>query len=265
MSAKAGLLVALALNVLWVYAVRAEDLPRPDADQPASAAALPPDAGSSAPGRLSNWITYSRPDCCGPVGGHGPVTYDIYTRTGPVIPFGGNTFGRALDVGWEVEGGGRSLFYNVPQDAAWVIDLGLSYTYNHSSHPNITFPLFGQPQHIGVLHRTLVNAGVGREYYLVGSANSCDLKWRAGLDVGGRYGTIRLDVFDTTPAQGFSRLGDIGHGAYVALHTDLEMPCGCCKFEAGFRAEYDHTWMDILPRSSNVDDFNLLMTAGVRF
>ena len=105
---------------------------------------------------------------------------------------------------------------------------------------------------------------MGRECYLVGSANSCGLKWRAGVDVGGRYGTVRLDTYDSTTGA-FTRLADIASGGYAALHTDLERPCGCCKFEAGLRAEYDYTWMDVVSPSSDLHDVNLLMTVGVRF
>ena len=36
----------------------------------------------------------------------------------------GGVFGHELGVGWEIEGGGRTLFFNPACDAAWTVSLG---------------------------------------------------------------------------------------------------------------------------------------------
>jgi hypothetical protein len=56
-------------------------------------------------------------------------------------------------------------------------------------------------------------------------------------------------------------------GAYVAVHSDLEYPCGCCIFQLGFRVEWDYTWTDILQSQNKGDlqDLNFLVNLGVRF
>jgi hypothetical protein len=96
---------------------------------------------SEGPHTLSNYITYQRPDCCGPIGGDGPIQLELYSRAGVSVPIGNTSFTKALQNGWMIEGGGRSLFFNPAMDAAWTIDLGLSNTWNHGEHPEIQFPL----------------------------------------------------------------------------------------------------------------------------
>ena len=56
-------------------------------------------------------------------------------------------------------------------------------------------------------------------------------------------------------------------GVFLAVHSDLEIPCGCCIFQAGLRSEYGYTWADILQRQNNSDvqDINLLFNLGLRF
>jgi hypothetical protein len=113
------------------------------------------------------------------------------------------------------------------------------------------------------LNRTYVNLAVGREWYLWGSADcgKPDVNWRVGFDVGGRYGTENLEVTQ------FNHFTDTIAGVFGSIHSDLEVPCGCCIFQAGIRAEYGYTWGDILQNSTNSDvqDINLLVTAGIRF
>ncbi|HZU34820.1 MAG TPA: hypothetical protein VFA18_02865 [Gemmataceae bacterium] len=279
MNAKAAKLMALGVPLLCLATARAQDVPLQGSAYPSPA--MQPSAPSSTiaapgeqnvapsdttPGRLSDWITYTRPDCCGPVGGNGPITYDLYLRTGPVLPFGSSLLARSVEPGWEVDGGGRSLFYNTAGDAAWLVDIGVSYMYNHSGSQDLTFQFSGEPTHVATLHRTWVNVGLGYEWYLQGCRTSPGLRWKLGVDAGGRWGMIRLDTFGDVTGQYF-RLSDTIGAAYIGLHTDLEIPCGCCTFEVGFRAEYDYTWSDILPGQpqSDVQDENLLLTAGVRF
>jgi hypothetical protein len=102
---------------------------------------------------------------------------------------------------------------------------------------------------------------VGREWWLTGPANNPGLRWRFGVDAGGRYGTSRLDLHEARHRT------DVIGGAFAAAHTDLEWPCGgCCTFLVGFRGEWDYVWSDIIPGSDgDSQDVNLLVTFGVRY
>src|SRR5581483_8768072 len=91
-------------------AAAADPAPRPQVPQ---AAALPP------PGELSSWIKYGRPGCCDPYGGDGPIATELAVRVGPSLPVAGGTINNSLNLGWKVEGAGRSLFFNPSQTAAW--------------------------------------------------------------------------------------------------------------------------------------------------
>ena len=121
---------------------------------------------------------------------------------------------------------------------------------------------------------------MGREWYLNAPANAAGWKWRAGLDIGGRLGTGRAQFVNEpnqgfiSPKGGFDHKTDTLYGLEIALHTDIEIPWGCCTFIYGFRAEWAYNWMDILqpsnlqlvhPLNSQLQDVNLLLTLGVRF
>lgn len=225
----------------------------------------------SIPGRLSRWILYDRPWCCCPHGGDGPVDSEIYLRTGPSLPVGGGgDLSHTLEVGWQVTGGGRVLFFDTPRENAWVIDLGLGHTYNHGNQPNRPYNLFNTiPVSTRALHRTMVHLGLGKELYLLHTADTAGFNWRFGFDAGGNYGTARIDLNDTTSAPGsrFRRRGHEFGGAYLAMHSDVEYTCGCgCIWSAGVRVEWDYTWMNLIPpNNADLQDVNLLLTAGVRF
>jgi hypothetical protein len=194
------------------------------------------------------------------------------------------------------------MFFNPAVDAAWTADLSLLYFYNHAfpnpkilvtadiQHtPSVTQPTGPGTQvlgHVKDLNRTFVTAALGREWYLNAPANAAGWKWRAGLDIGGRIGTGTAN-FALEPGQGFivgpgNPPPDVGlghktdtlYGLEIALHTDIEIPYGCCTFTYGLRAEWDYTWMDILqprnaqlanPLNSQLQDVNLLLTFGVRY
>jgi hypothetical protein len=314
-------------------------------DAPPIQAELPPE-----PGKvnlcLSDWIVGTcpgcgsgcgsgigrGPGCCGPVGGNGPVQMEIYLQGGPTVPFADGVFGHTLKTGWEIEGGGRSLFFNADETAACVIDLGISNMNNDGRNPSYEVPLShiliplsttptsataatsaianfvprsvlnqiakkkGLPTHgqpvtlipaagsapmtiaangvsIEALNRTFVNLGFGRDWYLNGPAptylNAADRGdccrgapvWRVGFEGGGRYGTAKLDLHE------IQHRTDTIAGLFVAGHADVEVPCGCCIFQAGFRVEYDYTWTDLLQQSNDTDlqDFNFLFTIGARY
>src|SRR5262249_28040476 len=162
-----------------------------------------PASGVAASPGLSDWITYRRPDCCGPLGGDGPVQSETYFRAGASLPIEGAFFGHTLETGWMVQGGGRVLFFEPPQENAWTIDLSVSNVYNHGQRndfpsfltfvnvpANTTNPITGQPNPpitlhnfpvtVHALNRTFANAAFGRELYLWGAANTNDVTCRVG-------------------------------------------------------------------------------------
>ena len=85
------------------------------------------------------WITCDRPGCCGPVGGNGPIGWELYVRSGVSIPTGSGILQDTLDAGWMTTIGARTLFFNPATTAAWTWDVGLGYTYNDAGRPNRTF------------------------------------------------------------------------------------------------------------------------------
>jgi hypothetical protein len=245
---------------------------------------------------MSSWIIHNQTDCCSPFGGSGPINTELYVHTGPSIPVAGGFLHKVLETGWDIQGGGRSMFFNPAVDAAWTADLSLMSIFNHAL-PNEKFLVTadinmapaGLPSgpnvqvqgHVKDLNRTFVTAALGREWYLNAPANAAGWKWRAGMDIGGRIGTGRAE-FVLEPNQGFIAPDNAGlkhktdtiYGLEIALHSDVEIPWGCCTFTYGFRVEWDYTWMDILnPKNarlvhqlnSQLQDVNLLLTAGVRF
>ncbi len=242
---------------------------------------------------LSSWLSYPRCGCCGPVGGHGPVMNEVYVRGGVSMPFGGGLAGHLSPGPW-VQFGGRTLLFDPQALDAWTIDLGLSTTwYGPDQQEFVTFRniIATQPSIFGgaptvvalptyqakpsVLNQTLLNLSLGRECYLLGSGactSGCTgPTWRAGWDIGGRYGTARLSFSEreALPANQttFRHLTDVVGGFFFAVHSDLEIPTGCCILFAGIRAEYGVVFSDILQPQNNADvqSINLLLNFGLRF
>ncbi len=146
------------------------------------------------------------------------------------------------------------------------------------------------------VNETYVHASVGQELYLLGLSDCSDPgpKLRVGYDVGGRWGTGRL-VFKETlsniplsqeainaarqanPNLLFSDLvpgpfpfkhrTDVVGGVFVALHSDVEVPCGTCILYAGVRAEFSFIAGDFLQPQNNTDltTINVLLNLGCRF
>jgi hypothetical protein len=303
MSAKTAFPSALVLTALGLCAARGQTPPAmtgyPQTPPPAavngsaqSAAPAPgapdglpptPNGPLTGPGRLSDYIIYNRPHgCCGPVGGDGPIGTEIFFRTGPSIVAGGGVFADTLQTGWGFDVGARSLFFDPGADAAWTVTYGISnYTY-HGQRPDIQIPLTilvpspvqnGTPQtvHFGTdvpgvtvrsLNQTFFNLGFGRDWWIFGPAYSCDGPlWRVGADFGGRWGSAKLQLNE------LRHRTDVIGGVWVGVHSDLEFPCGCGWFVAGFRAEWQYVWSDILQIQNNSDltTVNLLLNLGYRF
>jgi hypothetical protein len=234
--------------------------------------------------QLSSWIRGDKYCCCGPCGGNGPIQAEAFIRSGPSVPLGNGTLADVLQTGFYVGGGMRTLFFDQSQVNAWTVELGVANIYNHAHRPNnypgiplnilVPNPTAGGPPlsvsfgkngvpgvTLEAFNRTFFDVGVGREWYLWGSASNHGPNCRIGCDSGGRWGTARAE-FNEIP----HRTDTIG-GIWVSAHADLEIPCGCCMFQSGFRFEYDYTWSDILQiqNKSDVQDLNFLFTVGLRF
>jgi hypothetical protein len=204
----------------------------------------------------------------------------MYLRSGVALsPVGGGSeFRTTLQTGWEINGGGRVLFFNQSEDAAWTVDLGISDIENHGRRPEQSFDLHHiivpdplvngstitvptVPVTVRQLNRTFGTFGLGREWYLVGTARGEGPTWRFGIDLDGHYGSARLDLNE------LRHRTKVLYGLFIAWHTDVEIPCGGCLLQAGFRSEWGYTWQELLQSQNNTDlaEFNLLLTAGIRF
>jgi hypothetical protein len=137
-------------------------------------------------------------------------------------------------------------------------------------------------------NETLANGRLGHEWYLLGSAGGCNggVNWRWGIDAGGGFGSGRADLRYTNPNLTTVNGGLAGTGqavdpaslfirhqtrtikeAAAAIHSDIEIPCGCCLFQAGIRVEYGYVWSNILQPQNNADlhSINVLFQLGARF
>jgi hypothetical protein len=266
----------------------------PTASLPETAAQAPVHNGPS------DYILGNKGDCCGPMGGDGRIDVETFTRLGASMPLDAGYFGKTLGTGWLFEAGGRSLFFNQENDAAWTVELSLANISNHGQRSdqiavlhNVAVPnsqtaiALGGPSAVSVpvvpvtvrnLNRTMANLGIGREIYLWGPASKCSGdtvsachgegctsncvadNWRVGFDVGGRWGTEKLELHELNHFTG------VVTGVFVALHTDMEIPCGCCVFQLGARVEWDYTFENILPGiDSDLQSLNFMVTMGVRY
>jgi hypothetical protein len=297
MSAKTIFAAALVVTVLGFATARGQtpypmNGPADSASMPASAApdngpSSPPANGPSPPvwanGRPEPppYVTYQRADCCGPVGGDGPILDELFMRAGISLPVSGKIFGHTLETGWMLTGGGRTLFYDPDMKSAWAVEIGVTNIRNHGQRSDIRVPLsifvpdqfgtatrvnFGRDPGVpGVtiknLNRTSADLALGRECYLMGSAKDPCTKWRVGIDGGVRYGSERVEFQEIKHRVGVFETG------FVALHSDVECPCCTVIFLAGFRIEWDYTSANVLQRQNDSDvmDVNFLFTTGIRF
>jgi hypothetical protein len=228
------------------------------------------------------------PGCCGPLGRHGRVGYEIYSYTGPTWAIGEGEFTRRLQTGWMVGGGGRSLFFDPSHTTAWVADVGLSYQYNRGEEDDpvrtdvrqqplrnqFTGEITVRPDiltevRVRALHRTNFNFGVGHDWWYRGPGSvgleDCT-NMRAGLLLGGRWGTAHVDLEPVATPGGYARRQNVTHGIYLAAHGTCEVPMGTWILFAGLRAEWAYDWTNIVPpMSGNMHSLNLLLHSGIRF
>jgi hypothetical protein len=228
------------------------------------------------------------PGCCGPLGRHGRVGYEIYSYTGPTWAIGEGEFTRRLQTGWMVGGGGRSLFFDPSHTTAWVADVGLSYQYNRGEEDDpvrtdvrqpplrnqFTGELTVRPDiltevRVRALHRTNFNFGVGHDWWYRGPGSvgleDCT-NMRAGLLLGGRWGTAHVDLEPVATPGGYARRQKVTHGIFLAAHGTCEIPMGTWILFAGLRAEWAYDWTNIVPpMNGNMHSLNLLLHSGIRF
>jgi len=239
-------------------------------NQPIPGAAYSPWCGDRLPGGLD-------------VGGNGPITYELFFRTGPNIIADAGGFNGTLDrSGWVFQFGTRSLLFNQAADAAWVLDLGLSTTINRGRQLDRTIPVLaselrgGDPSNtftipLGVrsVSRTSFNYGIGRDWFFNGPGylgQAPDTNWRFGTDVGGRYGTASVGFEPQDDPGGYRRRQRIYHGIYLGTQLNWERNFGGWILLAGVRAEYGYTWTNLIPPlDGDIQDVNLMLTLGVRF
>jgi hypothetical protein len=239
----------------------------------------------------SPWLQYPRsPCCCGPVGGHcsGLIGSELFVRTGMAFPVGGGIFGNFLRTGWDIEGGGRLLLFNPPANKAWTATLSVSNIFARTGNDNQPIDLFNVrvqtavaipgttqttpvtavvPQTtatVSSLNMTFANAGLGREWWLLGSGDPGQqqgLNWRVGADAGGRWGSAMVQFNE------LQHHTDVVGGIYCAIHTDAEYPWRCGILFGGIRLEYNYIWTSLLQDQNNGDfqSLNLLFQLGARF
>jgi hypothetical protein len=248
----------------------------------------PPAPAVLPPGAYPSPYFTDGPGCCGPLGRHGRVGYEIYTYTGPTWAIGEGEFTRRLQTGWMVGGGGRSLFFDTSHTTAWVADVGVSYQYNRGEEDDPIRTDVRQPPlrnqftgeitvrpdvltqvRVRALHRTNFNFGFGHDWWYRG-AGSVGLEdapnLRAGLLVGGRWGTAHVDLEPVDQPGGYARRQQVTHGVFLAAHTTCEIPMGTWILFAGLRAEWGYDWTNIVPpMNGNMHSLNLLLTSGIRF
>ena len=258
-------------------------------------AGLPPQAAlqgpqlGAYPGTLHQQILASPPNCCGPVGSNGPITYELFTYTGPVlIPGGGNEITGATRFGWAVQGGSRALLFNSARDAAWTLSLGLRYAYNGADNSRVFDVFTRQPttqnQTTGVntpngpdqlipyrlrgITRSEITYGVGRDWWLNGPGTTPSESWnsRVGVDVGGRYGTARVDLIPVPAPNSYTRKSVVNNTITFGAHYNVERPFGASVLFGGFRTEYGLSFTNVIPpQDGNFQDISFLLTLGVRF
>jgi hypothetical protein len=253
---------------------------------------------------VSEWLAHpSGPYCGGPVGGHGPIGSEVFLRTGVAIPLGDNIVSRVMGAGFMIQGGGRSLFFDRDVSRAWTVELGIASVWldGGDNRDTVTLRNFAVrginpanqqvdnirtaaefPVSPSSMNQTYVQLALGREIWFMGTADPSEEGARArfGWDVGSRWGSARMVLHQAAlenVADPFGRTqrirpelrprNDVVGGLYLALHSDLEVPCGMCLFHAGVRLEYGYIWSDILQPHNNADfqSINILFNTGVRF
>lgn len=212
-----------------------------------------------------------------PVGRDGPIGEELYFWTGPTIPVGGGMLFQQLNTGWMAEAGGRALFFNAANTAAWVARAGIAFQYNDGSGNVNTFDYFGLPVRVRDYFRWSGIYAVGRDWFMIGQSpfGPRNASMRFGWDVGGRWGTshvnLNLDIPDPQVNDPFSqgnylRRHDVFGAVEFGTHLDFEIPMRSWVWVFGVRGEWGYNFTDILPgQKTNIQDVNILFTTGIRY
>jgi hypothetical protein len=234
----------------------------------------------------SPWCGSGGAGCCGPVGGNGPLTYEVYTWTGPSYPISGVAFDDRLNMGWTVSGGVRTLYFNPPGTRAWYLDLGVSYTYNRGNQQTQLQAFTPQPRDaagnlqgpdqlvvhvIRGLNRTTFDFALGRDFFLRGpgylTPDGCGAtNLRVGGDVGGRWGTAHSDLVPVDDRLNYLRKQGVTQSVFLGGHVGWERNMGGWILTSGLRTEWDYTWTNVIPpNNGDIVSINLLLYIGARF
>jgi hypothetical protein len=237
------------------------------------------------PGAYASPWTGDKPGCCGPLGG-GPIGYELYVETGPNIIGHNSQLGAVLHTGWMVGVGTRSFLFNTDANAAWTLNLGISYTFNRADQSTQlivvnkgssstvngttqTTPPTPQQFVLRDLDRTSFNFGIGRDWWIWGpgaSGYESGWNWRIGPEIGGRWGTAHVDMIPLNVQNGYFRRQDVYHSIYGGVHSNVEVPIGSWIWFSGVNIQYGYDWTNLIPPlSAGLGNVNLMMTTGVRF
>jgi hypothetical protein len=284
------LLLACTLHAVFASGALAQapaPLPAPPVPDAPTATAVLTGEGHPKGTVTSPWC--GNHPCGGPVGGNGPLSYEVVAFTGPSLNVAGGSFNSRLQNGWKVGGSVRTLWFNEPGTAAWVLDLGMNYTYNRGTSGddeslrlevftprprNNAGELLGPDalvvHNIRSLTRVTASFGIGRDIFFKGPGFVGGFEGtngRFGVDAGGRWGTGHVDLvpFGTTDNNYLRRTG-ITHGVYAGMHLNWEVPMGSWIFTSGVRTEWEYMWTNMIPpHNGDIVSVNILLTAGVRF
>jgi hypothetical protein len=206
-------------------------------------------------------------DCCGPIGGHGPIGQEIYMRLGQSFPLGNTVLARNVGSGFSGQIGVRAQFFEPAGDTAWAIDAHVVYTHNPAD-PQEIITLEDEPVSLRAIHRTGVGLGFGRDWFLNRPGfilDTWDTNFRLGWDLGGRWGSGHAD-FDTPFEQGgYRRRYDVYGQAFAGVMGTMEVPVGGWQFLVGGRIEYAYMFSDLLPRGANLQEVVGYFMFGVRY
>lgn len=252
----------------------------------------PMEGGAAPVGRqtLSGWILRpgTDPEPHSGIGLHGPIGWEAYAMVGASVPIGQNVLERNLLTGWDATVGARSLFFNPDATDAWVVDLGVTNIYQTAKNRKdfvhvhnmgkqvfdnnfnpFTDDIKAYGKYTGGLgvkyiNRTSGNLSLGKEWWLWGSAQDPDVgnNFRVGADVGGRWGSMKMDANAHVTYQ-----TAIFGSLFGAIHADLEIPVSGFILLQGFRIELDNCWNQVLQDTNNANilSLNFLYRFGIRF
>ncbi|MGE3804359.1 MAG: hypothetical protein AB7K24_06780 [Gemmataceae bacterium] len=206
----------------------------------------------------SHWIfgqELCRPGCCEQP--NWPGLLEIFVRTGPLFILDNGPLQQRLETGIGVEGGARTFCYSQEGSAAWTGELAVGHSYHNSNDPS-PLPVGSQSFALRVFQLTSVRFGGGREWYWQpGGEDSA--RWFTGVSGGGRLGSANARFRDGP------QITDFAKGIYLGLDAGVLIPWQCRQIVIGGRAEWERDWFEIDSYDVNLDRFNLLFTAGIRY